>query len=528
MGTKEVMVTAPVVVLLYDRTFLSGSFREALRRHRVSYLGLAATWILLGYLVMTGGGLSHHAGENERAGWWAYALTETGVIVHYLRLAIWPEPLCLDYRWPITTNWPAMLPRAVVVAGLLGATVWACQRRLLWGFLGAWFFLILALTSSVFKLADPAFEHRMYLPLAAVVTLVVLGGFKLRERLAGCGQKFSRNIARGVVGVAVISLAALTVRRNHDYRSELAIWQDTILKRPNNPRVWSSLGTIALKSGDMESAARHLNEALRLKPDYAEAHHNLGLYFYRLGRVQEAVSHYEQALQFRPDLAVGHNNLGNLLVQTGKVREGIQHLKQALRLRPDYPEAYYNLGVAAAQTGKIAEAIGYYAQAVRLLPDYPEAHNNWASALLQLGKPAEALGHIEQALRLKPDYAEAQCNLALLYSRTGRIDDAIRVYEKVLQRKPDYAEAHCGLGILLAQTGKLAAATRHFEQAVLSKPDYADAHNNLGNALMLTGHAPEAIAHYEQALRIRPNYVDASNNLARARAALAGEPNQTK
>ena len=101
MATKEVMATAPVIVLLYDRTFLAGSFREAWRRRYGLYLALAATWGVVALLLISTG---FHGGDTGFAvqgfTWWSYLLTQPGVIVHYLRLAFWPAGLCLDYGWP--------------------------------------------------------------------------------------------------------------------------------------------------------------------------------------------------------------------------------------------------------------------------------------------------------------------------------------------------------------------------------------------------------------------------------------------
>ena len=104
MGAKEVMATAPVVVLLYDRTFLSGSFRKAFRRRGALYLGLAATWAVLGAILLLYKG-SGAAGFGITAVTpWRYALTQPGVILHYLQLSFWPQPLCLDYSWPFATT----------------------------------------------------------------------------------------------------------------------------------------------------------------------------------------------------------------------------------------------------------------------------------------------------------------------------------------------------------------------------------------------------------------------------------------
>ena len=456
MASKDVMISAPVIVLLYDRTFLSGSFREALRRRGLVYLGLATTWVLLGYLVMSTGMLGSQAGEGEAAIWWRYALTEPGVVVHYLRLAIWPEPLCLDYRWPIAEAWGTILPPVIVVATLLGATMWACQRNSVWGFLGAWFFLILAPTSSVLPLKDLAFEHRMYLPLVAVVPAGVV---TLAERLPGKGHRLGW-IACAMVAVV---LAILTIRRNIDYRSELAIWQDTLRKRPNNARAHLNLGAI-----------------------FAEMHSNSANTLSQAGRLQEAIRHYEQALRIMPAYAEVHNNLGNALCDAGRAQEAIGHFEQALRIKP---------GDATM-------------------------HNNLANALRRLGKVDAAISQYEQALQLKPDYATAHNNLGIALCGLGRIQEAISHHKHALRIQPDSAEAHYNLGIALWHAGKTEEAIRHYEQALRIRPDYAEAHNNLGGALYTLGRTQLAIAHYEQALRIRPDYVDAQNNLAEAQAAL--------
>ena len=183
MGTKEVMATAPLVVLLYDRAFLSGSFRAALALRRGLYAALAATWGIVIWLLIATGFHGNTTGFGV-TGFTAssYLLTQPGVLARYLRLAFWPVGQCLDYGWP-PAQWPGevVLPGLLIV-GLLGLTVWALVKRPALGFLGATFFLILAPTSSFVPIRDAAFEHRMYLPLAALVTLVVLGVYWLCDR----------------------------------------------------------------------------------------------------------------------------------------------------------------------------------------------------------------------------------------------------------------------------------------------------------------------------------------------------------
>ena len=344
MASKEVMVSAPLMVLLYDRAFVSESLGEAWRRRWRLYLALASTWIVLGCLLpVSFRNAARNANINHLV-WWQYLLTEPGVILHYLRQSVWPHPLCFDYcGWPMANSWRSIVPPALMMAVLLGAGVWAWVANSAWGFLGAWFFLILAPSSSIIPCDSPAYEHRMYLSLAAVAVLAVMGIRALVGR---------RTVV--VVVALVIGLGALTWRRNQDYRSALTLWSDTVAKRPDNARAHDGFGNALRRSGKVTEAIRQYEQALRIKPDYAEAHNNLGFALWQAGRVQEAMGHYEQALRIKPDFAEAHNNLGNVLAQSGKVQEAIGHYEQALRIKPDYAEAHNNLGNCPGASGQRA------------------------------------------------------------------------------------------------------------------------------------------------------------------------------
>jgi tetratricopeptide (TPR) repeat protein len=401
MASKEVMVTAPVMVLLYDRTFVSGSFRQAWSRHWRLYLGLASSWLLLGYLMA--GLHDRSVGYGLGISWWGYALTECRAVVQYLRLALWPYPLVFDYGFYVPTkNVVAVAPYALILV-VLATAVWVGLRRCSsLGFVGAWFFVILAPTSSVVPIVgSPIAEHRMYLPLAAVATMAVLGGY------AWIGRR-----SLLVLFVVASVLGLVTIQRNQDYQSVLNVWQDTVEKDPGNARAHYSLGNGLFQAGGVEEAIGHYQQALQTQPDYVAAHNSLGVALMQQGRLQEAIGHFEQALRIRPDYAEAHNDLGIALMRQGRLQEAVGQYEQALRIRPDYAEAHSNWGNALFRLGKVQEAMDHWEQALRIKPDYAEAHNNLGNALFRLGKVQEAIGQYEQALRIKPDYTQAQNNLA--------------------------------------------------------------------------------------------------------------------
>jgi tetratricopeptide (TPR) repeat protein len=471
MGTKETMATAPLVVLLYDRTFVSQSFREAIRRRWGLYASLAATWALLAVLVFQAGNRGGTAGFGLGISSWDYAKTQFGAIVHYLRLCFWPNPLVLHYATDLSPGAWQIVPYAIVVVLLLIATLLS-MRYLPWvGFLGACFFLILSPTSSFVPLIDSIFEHRMYLALAAVVAMVVMladwawGRLPLSFAPAGRLPEAVRwAIPVAVLGALVAGEIYLTVLRNNDYRSDLSIWQDTVRKAPSNYRARNDLGAVLASWGQVTEAIEQFQQALKLNPDFAPAHNNLGNALASRGQVAEAIEQYRQALKSKPDYAKAHNNLGAALASRGQVAEAVEQYQQALKSKPDYAEAHNNLGIALASRGQVAEAIEQFQQALKSNPDFAEAHYNLGSLLALRGQSAEAIEQFQQALKSKPNLAEAHNNLGSVLAGQGRLDEAIRHFERSLQLKPDYADAHENLNKALAQS-------RAGPPATMSAPD---------------------------------------------------------
>jgi tetratricopeptide (TPR) repeat protein len=340
MMSKETIVTVPAIVLLYDRTFLAGSFREAWRLRWRYYLGLASMWLLL-LARLTLGLHKQSVGFDLGVTWWNYALTSCRSVVLYLKLAVWPHPLVLDYGNKVAHDAIDILPDVSVLAVLIAGLVIALWRWPVVGFSGAWFFVILAPTSSIVPIAgEPIAESRMYLSLAAVIGLAVLGLNRWMGR---------RSLI--LFAAAAAGLGCLSVRRNEDYRSSLAIWSVTLAKQPDNERAQNELGRALAGIPDrLPEAIFHFEAALRINPNFAEAHSNLGMALAGIpGRLPEAISHFEAALRINPNFAIAHNNLGAVLAnRPGRLPEAISHFQAALRIDPDYSDARDNLAAALA------------------------------------------------------------------------------------------------------------------------------------------------------------------------------------
>jgi protein O-mannosyl-transferase len=445
MTSKEVMVSAPLLVLLYDRTFVAGTFGDAWKRRKWFHLALASTWLLLAASIWTSafrGGTTGFAGGVT---WWNYALTQCRAIVHYLRLSVWPHPLVFDHGTAVVTDPLAVAPHFAVLVALVAATLWALRRSPMIGFAGACFFAILAPTSSVVPVATQTVaEHRMYLPLAAVLTLVVLA---LHATLARHRAWFA-----GAVVVAATALAVTTLQRNSDYTSAESIWRDTMDKNPANPRAPVSLGNALVAAGRAAEALPLFERALQLDPNHVKAHGALGNALLALGRAREAVPRLEEALRLQPDEFKTLSNLGNALLAAGRFDEAIARQREALRLAPTSVETRHNLAVALARAGRPAEAVEELRTTLRQTPDYAAARLTLANTLVLAGKPEAAIEEYRALLADRPDMTDAWSNLGFLLAHSGRTAEAIRCYEELLRRAPGHAEARAMLQRLGAAT----------------------------------------------------------------------------
>ena len=428
MGSKQTMVTAPIIVWLWDWTFAytfyrgsripdSGSAQDAHAHassgRRSLYAGLASTWIILAVLVAVE--RWPHSIGFSREGWtpWTYLLTQSGVIVHYVRLAVTGSPLSLDYDgWPMARSVVEVARYAVPLVIVLIATVVAVVRRQPWGFVGAWFFGTLAPSSSVLPLAtEIAAERRMYLPLAALVITAVVVAYLIGERALNVSvtdPRRRRTIGVGatilVVGSVVAALGSATYTRNRDYWSDEGIWKDTVEKRPDNARARVNYGIDLQAAGRLADAERELREAVRLKDTSAAA----------------------------------HANLGPILCATGRLEECIFHLTRALALDPDYTPAHANLAEAYGASGQRALAAKEFGVALTAAPDRPFLLNRLAWLLatspedsIRNGARAVELAERAVSITARQDIMSLE-TLSAAYAEVGRFDAAVMVGREAL------------------------------------------------------------------------------------------------
>lgn len=438
MTCKESMVTAPVMVWLYDYVFLSSTALRKIRRVRL-YVGLATTWVLLAALMSSAPratvGLETHVSS------WTYLLNQAPILLTYLRLTFWPRGFVLDYGNPLPLTIADVWLPLLVVSALAVIVAVLIVRRSQIGFLGAWCFITLSPTSSVVPIVtEVGAERRMYLALAGIVALVVLSVYRAWTSRVSLRQPV---VAAAAVAVVCVALAVATFQRNAEYQSMLSIMKTTVERRPH-PRAYQLLANAYIQAGQRDEAIRYLQLAkadpmasfmlgiefvsggqtapgveelerfLALAPRHlmaVEAREALGKVYLSSGRFDLASTHLREAIRLQPQRAVSHALLGRVLVQQGRAAEAIGELQTAVNLQSNDLETVRVLGIVQGQSGQLEAAVKSFRRAIELNPKSSRDHYLLARALAAMGQIAAAVPYFAQAVVLDPQNAEARADL---------------------------------------------------------------------------------------------------------------------
>ncbi|NNL77454.1 MAG: tetratricopeptide repeat protein [Desulfobacterales bacterium] len=407
-GTKEIAVTLPLFIILYEWYFFQGLSRQWARRH---FLSLGGIVVLLIFISLA------YLGDNPLARIFsAYnfrdftlpqrALTEFRVVIFYISLLLWPQPsrLNLDHDFAISfslTNPVTTLFSIAAITALIAAAIIIARREPLLSFSILWFFGNLVIESSVIGL-ELVFEHRNYLPsmfaIAALVSLV----FRYLKR------SWLPAVSLCIVGIL---FTAWTFERNRVWADEITLYQDSAEKSPQKARPHNNLGAALSRRGRLPEAIDQFRAALRIKPDYADAHYNLGYALARQGNLEEGIYHFAEALRLQPNNVKAHNNMGVALALQGQYPQAIDHFEAALKIYPKDADVHNNFGYTLKKQGKLDAALQHFSAALKIDPEHTDALNNFGHVLMSRGQHEAAARYFSRALEINPGYQEARRNL---------------------------------------------------------------------------------------------------------------------
>jgi tetratricopeptide (TPR) repeat protein len=371
------------------------------------------------------------------------------MITRYLALSFWPRDLVVFYGWPQPLTIADVLPHLSLVAALLVATAVTLVRAPAVGFLGAWFFITLAPTSSIVPIAtEVGAERRMYLPLAAVIVLVLAGAWTMWHRAVKGADRGAaleerpvkrrpvktrhaaipaparatfdgRPVAALIVAVVAIALSVTTMARNREYASAVRLAETVVERRPTGV-AHHILAEQLVLTRRADEAAVHLRQALAL--GNSRAGYLLGVILLEQRKLDEAVSTLEafvatSELPYRPV----PRWLEPPVVEVVQARV---MLGQAAAARGAWD-------IAAAEAERVLQSFPSHAEALRLLADARFEQRQWE----------QARSVYVRYLQRRPGDALALMNLGVTFVATSRLDEAVAAFEQAASADPSNARA---------------------------------------------------------------------------------------
>jgi tetratricopeptide (TPR) repeat protein len=472
MLCKEEMIGAPLLLLLHDRAFFVASWQAMRARLPFHLLAAAVAWTLL-LACMLGAPHNSTVGYDTqpRASALDWLRTQAGIVVHYLRSALWPSDLRGYYDWPIVReSGPAVLPGLLVLA-LLALTVAAWRRAPWWGWLGALFFVLLAPTSSVLPIVTELIaERRAYLPmLAALVPAVLLLDRALR-RWTGRRARFWLLAA---IALVVAAAAAVTRSRVAVYRDLESFWSDNYRRHacPNGSfpagMILSNYALVVRVNGDLDRAIELFRQALQCAAPTPVDRMLYAMTLAQRGNYAMAEPVMRSVVADAPDLPDGHGNFATMLVDV-YLRDAREHQR-------------------GAQDPRLLEALAHARTAVELNPRRAAYANTLAWLLVETGHGTEAEPFYRRAIELEPDRIETWINLADLLLQQSRLDEARQLMQRLLLSKPADVDLRMRLAIAMLERHDLAGAEAFLRDAQRLDPRNATVAQLLARVLRERG-----------------------------------------
>ena len=480
---KPMLVTLPCLLVLLDHWPLARKLSwRASAREKWPFFAATLLFSVLTFLVQHAAGAvssTEHIAPLLRV---HNAVLATG---QYLAATAWPSGLSVYYPYPTPESiWPALALALVLLATLV--LLWrGCARRPA-AWVGAlWFLGTLVPVIGLVQVGGQSHADRYtYLPSIGLLLALCFGTRPLRPLgwiLAACCLPLllaTRAQAALWKDTRTLFAHALAVTRdnalaNQVYGNALLIdgeiepakehLREALRLSPDFPDAHNNLGSALGAQGDLEGAIREFRAALRTQ-DTAETRHNLGFALWRLQRADEAIAEFEHALELDPGHAPSHAKLGIALGSKGRLAEAERHLAESLSLYPNDPDTRRWQAVTLTLEGKVEEGIAAYRELLKLSPDDPDALNNiaWirathADAAHRDG--AEAVRLAERARDKTPgENAVLLSTLAAAYAEAGRFEDAVQTAMRAVElaRAANDAEtaARFGSQLELYRSGK--------------------------------------------------------------------------
>ena len=375
--SKEIAVTLPVTLLLVDLLFVSNLTAKNILQRRFWHLSFWFMMILYVFLRFKYVGIG--TGRTDTLEEWSnftYFITQSYVILKYLKLLVAPAGQCLDhFILPAKTIFEPRILLSFALWILFGTSAYIYIRKYpisqfpgskMFLFSIAWFFITLSPTSSFLPINDAMTERRLYLSSWGFFLILSLLYIKITNN---CIKPYL-----ALVGTHIFLLSLLSFNRNQTYNDPILLWTEAISEYPENQRAYHNLGLSYELKNDFENAARLYEKAIALNPKSA-TYSNLARLHVQQAKYSKALVYYQKAIALDPNDADLYHDIGTILSIQEKYSAAIIYYQRAIELNKNLAESYFNLGNIFFFQQKYEKALKLYNQCLEINPNYAKARD---------------------------------------------------------------------------------------------------------------------------------------------------------
>lgn len=401
--SQPTALVIPAVMIVIDLSLQAEKPDRAFWKKRaLIFLPMLAIVIpMMGRLVLmmssAGGVKPYHGGS-----FWTNLLAVSQIFIEYIRLTGFTLRYVADYPIPLYTSltqWQTWVFLGLNIALIISGIEAYLRGRHLYAIFVAWFYIFLLPVSHIFPISQILADRYALIPslswcVALAYLLVML--WEKRLSLPHVSPDFPRLLAIALLGITVVSYAAMTIRQNTLWRNSQLLWENTLARFPLSSPANVNLSVIYIGQGRYEAAQELCLNAIKALPYDYLAISNLALAQTMMGQYDNAIHNYQQALRLRPDLEKTRLGLGN--AYWGKQDfQGIYHTyREILATFPTLPPYFktistLRLGYAAWKLGKPDESASYLSQVNALAQQFPTSLKELAEVYTSMGNTGLAL-----------------------------------------------------------------------------------------------------------------------------------------
>lgn len=511
-GSKEIVIMAPLLVMLVDWFFVAQGSLESIRSRWLFHLCSCATvyglylYFLKPEYFTSVLSLSHHVRNNlgnvitetplQNITPGVYLISEFKVILHYLWIFIWPFNMSVEYDWVLSKSLFApdsFFPLiALVTIGYLVYRILTKNKINLYAFGIIWFMLCIAPRSTIIPSAELIVDYKTYAASfgwlfvlsCGIVWLVTFATELIQSR----SPIHKLAIQGPLVVLFMLGLGYSTMDRNTVWRSGLDFWGNMLKNAPGKARIHNNYGVeLSQKLQKYHESIPYFQHAISMDKYYPDPHNNLAVVYAYLNRLDDAIKEMKEGLRINPNYAEGYNNIAAFYLQKGSYDAAEQYLKNALRIRPNYGKAFFNLSRVYSEQGKNDLAIVQLKNACTKADlDNSFGFSVYARFALDNKYFEDAIFAYNKLIELEPNNLDHYFCLGNAYNLGGKLEDAIKTYEYAHAKAPHDIRLISNLGDTYFKLKDYTKALSYFEQVDLNQAPQlaihiADCYLQLGN-----------------------------------------------